>query len=192
MTTMREKIKEHSRLARMRSGQEVPEFVTIPSMPEIRCVMIPLLEKESQAGIVRAAALEVIDNAAGIQARDRVCIESDIWHALREPDDHDKRVFESIDDMLEALDATDISVLADELAALMDYASPAIDGMTDEQLDELKKAFGETDWSALTGRRWALVKMACQALFPDLLRVKSLGSTSTDSSTERSESGAST
>jgi hypothetical protein len=189
---MREKIREHSRLARMRAGQEVPEFVTIPSMPEIRCVIIPLTESESQAGIIRAAALDVLDNAAGIQARDRICIESDVWHALREPDDFTQRVFGSIDDMLEELDATDISVLADELAALMDYASPAIDGLTDEQLDELKKAFGETDWNGLTGRRWALVKMACQALFPDLLRVKSLGSTSTESSTGKNENAKST
>lgn len=167
-------------------------MTTIPSKPEIRVAMVPLIEREAQRGVIAAAQLEVQDNAAGLQARNRIALESDVWHSLREPSDPTAKVFESVDQMIDELDATDIDFLSDELSALMDYASPAIDGISEEQLNSLKKAFGETDWSALTGWQWAALKLACQALFPNLLRVKSLGSTSTESSMERSASGEST
>lgn len=194
MTSLRESIRGANRLARMRSGQEVPEYVEIPSMSGVRVWMVPLTEGEAQAGVIRAAMINVPDNAAGLQARNRAAIESDVFHSIREPGNIDKRVFESIEDMTAAdgLTSTDIDLLADNLAALMDYASPAIDGITDEKLDELKKAFGETDWSALTGRQWAVLKLACQALFPEILMVRSLGSTSTESSITKNENGEST
>lgn len=192
MTSVRDAIKDANRLARMRQGAEVPEYVDIPSKPGVRAWMVPLTEAESQIGVIRAAGLDVLDNMAGMQARNRAAIESDVWHSLREPGDVDLKVFENIEDMVEELDPTDIDFLADTLATLMDYASPSIDGMSDEELNDLKKAFGETDWSGLTGRQWAAVKVACQALFPDLLRAKSLGTTSTESLTETKENGAST
>lgn len=192
MTNVREAIREASRLARMRQGQDAAEFIDIPSMQGIRVCQVPLLEKEAQAGVIRAASLDVIDNAAGMQARNRAAIESDVWHSLREPGDPETKVFATVDEMVEQLQTTDIDYLADNLATLMDYASPSIDGLSDKDLNDLKKAFGETDWSALTGRQWAAVKLCCQALFPNLLRAKSLGSISTESSTEMNESGAST
>lgn len=176
----------------MRQGQDVGEPVTIPSMPSIRVQLVPLTEGESQAGIVLAAQLEVQDNAAGFHARNRIALQSDIFHAAREPGDLGIKVFESMEEMVEQLDGTDIDHLADNLAILMDYASPAIDGLSNEDLDDLKKAFGETDWSVLSGRQWAAVKLACQALFPDLLRVKSLGTSSIASATETNGNGEST
>jgi hypothetical protein len=176
--SIREAIRDANRLARMRQGQEAPEMTDIPSMPGIRCAQVPLTEAEASAGVIRAAALEVIDNQAGLQARNRAAIESDVWYSLREPDHLDAKVFASVEEMVESLVPTDIEYLADNLSALMDYASPAIDGLTDEGLAELKKAFGEIDWNALTGRQWAAVKQACQALFPALLLAKLRGSTS--------------
>jgi hypothetical protein len=178
----------------MRMGQEAPEFVDIPSMPGLRVAQVPLLEFESQAGVIRAASLDVPDNAAGIQARNRVAIESDVWHSLRDPDDATRKVFDSVDDMIGegGLEPSDIDYLADSLMLLMDYASPAIDGISEKVLDDLKKAFGETDLSGLTGRRWAAVKLCISVLFPELLRARLLGSGSTDSSTLTSESEEST
>lgn len=183
MSRILEAIKEQSRLARMRMGQDAPEYVEIPSMEGIRCVMVPLLEKEAHAGVLAAASIKVDDNAAGMQLRNRVAINSDVWHSLRDPDDNAKKVFESVEQMAEMLEPSDIDHLADQLTILMDYASPAADGLSDEEVEELKKAFGETDWSALTGRRWAAVKLCVSTLFPELLAVKSRGSGSTDSAT---------
>ena len=192
MTSVREAILASNRLAAMRAGQEAPHETTIPSKPEIRCSMVPLLEREAQRGVIRAAQLDVQDNAAGLQARNRAALESDVWHSLREPSDPATKVFETVEQMVDELDATDIDFLSDELSALMDYASPAIDGFSQEQLDDLKKAFGETDWSALTGWQWAALKLACQALFPNLLRARSLTSTSTESATTRNANDEST
>lgn len=192
MSRILEAIKEQSRLARMRMGQDAPEYVEIPSMPGIRCVMVPLLEKEAHAGVLAAASLKVDDNAAGMQLRNRVAIDHDVWNALRDPDDTDKKVFESVDQMTGLLDPSDIDHLADELTLLMDYASPTADGLSDAEVEELKKAFAETDWSALTGRRWAAVKLCVSTLFPELLVVKSRGSGSTDSATTTNGNDAST
>jgi hypothetical protein len=192
MATVREAIREQNRLARMRNGQDVPERVDIPSMPGIGACLVPLTEAEAQRGIVAAADLDVNDNQAGMMARERAATISDIWHALREPGDPDQRVFETPEDMTATLKPTDIDHLADTLVTLQDYASPSVDGMSEEELDDLKKAFGETDWSALTGRRWAAMKLCCSILFPELLAVKLRGFSSIDSSTPTNESGEST
>lgn len=190
--SIREAIREANRLTRMRMGQEAPDFVDIPSKQGVRAAQVPLTERESQAGLIRAAALEVQDNAAGLQARNRAAIESDVWNSLREPDNPDAKVFTSIDEMTDELEGSDIDYLADNLMLLMSYASPSIDGLSDAQLDDLKKAFGETDWSALTGQRWAALKLACSTLFPELLLVKSRGTGSTELLTTRSENDEST
>lgn len=183
MTRILDAIKEQTRLSRMRMGQDAPEFIDIPSKPEIRVVQVPLTEREAQIGVMAAASIKVEDNAAGLQLRNRTAIASDVWHSLRDPDNPEKRVFDSVDEMVDELDPSDIDYLADGLAMLMEYASPSVDGLSDEAVEELKKAFGEIDWSVLTGRRWAAVKLCVSTLFPELLAVKSRGSGSTDSST---------
>ena len=127
MATVREAMREQHRLARMRNGQDVPERVDIPSMSGIGACLVPLTEAESQRGIVAAADLNVNDNQAGMMARERAATISDIWHALREPSDIDRRVFATPEDMTTTLVPTDIDYLADKLTLLQDYASPAIE-----------------------------------------------------------------
>jgi hypothetical protein len=180
MSTVREAIREQNRLTRMRLGQEVGERVQIPSV-EVGVLLVPLTEGESQQGLFAAAALEVPDNQAGLMARERAATISDVWHAVRDPGDATRKVFATPDEMVEELDPRDIDYLADQLVLIQSYASPALDGLSQEELNELKKAFGETDWSGLTGRRWAAVKLCCSILFPELLQVKLRGSSSTDS-----------
>lgn len=191
-SSIRDTIKEQSRLARMRMGQDAPEMVDIPSLTEVRVAQVPLTEREAQQGVILSASLEVLDNAGGLQARNRACIESDVWNSLRDPSDPEAKVFDSIEDMNGDLLSSDIDYLADNLMLLMSYASPSIDGLSDADLEDLKKVFGETDWSALTGRRWAAVKLCCETLFPELLQAKLRGIGSTDSSTSRSASDEST
>lgn len=192
MTTMADKLRESNRLARMRQGAEVAEDITLPSNNEVHFWQVPLNEAEQQMGVMHAAKLDVLDNAGGIALRNRAASVSDVWHSLREPGKIDQHAFESIEDMTALLEPADIDYLIDGLSLLMEYASPAVDKMTDEDLSDLKNAFGETDWSGLTGRRWAAVKLTCQVLFPELLQAKLLGSSSTDSSTQTSASSEST
>jgi len=171
----------------MRLGQLAPEFVDIPSMNGIRVALVPLIEAESQRGMMRAAELEVPDNVAGIQLRNRAALESDVYHAMRDPENIDKQLFESVDTMVEELEPSDIDALADHLMTLMEYASPSIDGLSEEDLLDLKKGFAEIDLRVLTGQQWAAVKLCFQALLPNLLAVKLRGTLSTDSSMLMSE-----
>lgn len=188
-TTVREAIRAKSRIARMRMGQDVGDTIDIPSMPGVRATLVPLTEAEAQAGLIRAATIDVTDNTAGLMARNRASMESDVWNALRELGDINAKVFDSIEDMTgpDGLEPDDIDHIHEALAVLMDYASPAIDGMSEADFADLKKAFAQIDLNALSGREWAAVKLACRYLFPNLLRAKLLGTYSTESSTERSE-----
>lgn len=190
-TRIRDAIKNASRLTRMRQGQLAFEYIEFDSLvgdsgDKVRLAQIPINESEAQRGIIEAANLGVADNYAGMTARNRAAMLSDVWHSLRDPSDLTKMAFESIEEMADALEPTEIDKGIDCLAMLMDYASPSIDGLSQEDLDDLKKAFAGTDWSALSGRRWAAVKQCCLTLVPELLQVKLSGSSSTDSSTTTS------
>lgn len=192
MSEIRERIREQTRLKRMRLGQEAPELIDIPSLDGVRIGLVPLTEAESQAGLIRAAALDVIDNSAGMQARNRATVESDVWHACRVPDSPEQRVWPTIEEMCADIEPSDMDWLFDQLTTLMDYASPVIDGISPEDLAELKKGFALIDWNELTGRRWSALKLCLSILSPELLQARYFSSISTMKSTETSESDEST
>lgn len=192
MSLIGDKIKEANRLTRMRLGQDAPEFIDLPAHPEIRVAMVPLSERETQAGMLYAAALDVPDNTAGINARNRAAVNSDVWNAMRDPGNLDAKVFDSVDAMVDELEPFEIDHLADGLTVLMDYASPSVDGITDEMLSDLKKASEATEWSGLYGRRWAVVKLYLSVMSPELLAASLSGAGSTNSSTEKTASAEST
>lgn len=188
MTRISDAIREGTRLARMRLGQEVPEWFTVPSKTDVRVALVPLTEAETQQGVIAAASLEVVDNAAGLAARNRMALHHDLWRAMRDPQDPQQLAFDSPTEMTELLTPDDIDFFSDHLTTLMDYASPSVDGLSEKDLDDLKKAFAEIDLNVLTGRQWAAVKLCFQALLPELLQAKLFGSISTESLTGTNES----
>jgi hypothetical protein len=198
MSAIKEAIKSANRLSRLRMGNAVFEYIEFESLAgddgPVRLAQVPLSEAEVQQGILAAASVELpaTNNMAEMTARNRAAQVSDVWYSLRTPDDLSVKAFESADQLAETLSPTEIDRAVDSLAVMMDYASPALDGISEEDLEELKKNFAKTDWSELSGRRWAAVKLCCQVLLPELLQVKLSGSTSTESSTQRSEESAST
>lgn len=178
----------------MRMGQAYWEPLTLPSLKAqngdpIRLAQVPLTEAETQQGIVAAASVDIpaTNNLAEITVRNRAAQVSDVWYSLRDPDDLSQKAFESVEEMVDTLEPTDVDIAVDSLAMMMDYASPSLDGLSEEALNDLKKAFVATEWSALSGRRWAAVKLCCQVLTPELLQAKLSGSTSTESSTLMSD-----
>lgn len=188
--SMREQIRKSQRLTRMRLGQQVFEWFEFESIvaddgSKYRVAMVTLNEAEVQRSVFYAAELDVADNMIGTVLRDRAAKQHDVWLSLREPDDIETLVFESVVEMVETLESNDIDRAVTQLSLLMDYASPVLDNISAEDLNDLKKAFAATEWSALTGPQWAAVKLCCQQLLPDLLQAKLSGSTSTESSTER-------
>jgi hypothetical protein len=176
------------KLARMRMGQESCEIVDIPSDPEMRVALVPLTEKEMQEGITAAAALHAPgDNMAAAILRDRHRQCCDMWHSARLTNDLQVKAFDSVEQMVEVLDNVDINVLGERYILMVDESSPAVDGLSDADLADLKKDFGTIPWSELSGKRWAAVKLCHSVLFPGQLLDRSLGSTSTSSSTPTSE-----
>lgn len=192
MSSVREKILEAQRLKRMRLGQEVCEFVEFVSVEDLRLALVPLNDAEVQSGVIAAAELDLPDNFATMQARNHASQASDVWNALRDPQDWSVKAFASVHEMQTTLDPADIENTFDQLTVLMTYASPTLDGLSDEVLAALKDNFAQMDLNALSGRARAALRLFFSLSLPDVLRANSSGSTSTDSSTEKNESEEST
>lgn len=176
----------------MRMGQEVPDFAYLRSNPEIRMAIVPLLEREAQLAWVQAADAEVRDNAYGVEARDKILKCWTLAYALRQPDNIDQRVFESGEQLAEELDDIDVGWLGEQYEATTEYASPALEGLTDEQMSELKKVLDTIDLNELSGRAWWLLKAFLLTVSGDQLRDRSLLHTSTPSLTGTSDEPEST
>lgn len=150
-------LRESRRVAKMRMGQGAPEYVVLKSDPEIRMAIVPLTEAEYQQALDAAATLELPDNGYAIELRDRTLQVHTLLHALREIGDPARKVFGSTQEMLDeetGLQPIDVNYIMDEYQRMIDFSSPALDGLSDDQLDDLKKAFVTIDWSALSGKPW--------------------------------------
>jgi hypothetical protein len=192
IATAREAIKEGSRLRRMRLGQDAPEFEYLRSNPEIRVALVPLTEAENEYSLKAAMQLPAEDNTQGLLYRDRWQQMCDLWQATREPHDIEKKVFESVEEMTTELEARDINYLSEAYMRMLDESTPLQDGVTDEQLEELKKAFVTIDWSVLSGKAWWHLKQCLSYLGQEPLKVKLPGSSSMASLTGRSDETTST
>lgn len=152
-----EKLKESRRVAKMRMGQASPDFVSLKSNPEIRFALVPLIEKEYQQALEQAASLETADNGYGTELRDRVLQTTMLFFALREPDNATERAFSSHEQMLSedyGLETVDINYLLEYYERMVDFSSPALEGLSEEAMTDLKKACVTIDWNALSGKPW--------------------------------------
>jgi hypothetical protein len=196
MAELRDRIREQSRIARIRMGQDAPQLFDIPSLQEgderVRVALVPLTEKEAQMGLMASANVEVIDNAAGLNLRDRVAVEWDVWNACRLPDDTTKKVWASVDEMVEDLQSSDIDWLFDQLTLLEAYQSPSLVNMTQAQVDELKKAFVTIEWRELTGRQANALALCIFTLLPTLQQASQHSFGFIPNLTSKSESDSST
>lgn len=150
-------LREGRRIAKIRLGQAAPDFVPLKSNPDVRIALVPLTEAEYQQALEAAAMIDIPDNAYGIEVRDRTAQVHSLYHAIREPGDPSKKVFSSVESMLDpenGLEPIDINYLAEYYNRMIDFSSPTLEGLSDEQLDELKKALVTIDWSALSGKPW--------------------------------------
>ena len=177
-TTTRDKIKER-RLARMRSGQSTCDFVVLPSDPEIRLAIVPLTEADYRNVLEKVAAVPAGDDLAGVQIKDRVQAQEILVRAIREEGDLTQRVYNEVEEMNEDLEIHDIDHAIDCYNEMVFQSSPSLDGIPPEELENLKKALQEMDWSALSGRSWYAAKRFLGTIMPSPLLDKSPGSSST-------------
>jgi len=184
--TTKDRIRER-RLDRMRLGQAACEFVTLPSDPEIRLCMIPLTEAEYIQALEKVRELNAEDNLAGMAVRDRIQAQEIIVRAVREEKDLTLRVYDTTDEMLEDLEVQDIDELWDRYMEMVARSSPSIDGIPEEEFENLKKALQAMDWNELSGRQWYAARRFLMSITPAPLLDNSPGFTSTSSSTTTSE-----
>jgi hypothetical protein len=186
MANTRGKIKER-RLERMRMGQATCSYADLVSDPEVKVALVPLTEAEYEQCLEIVANLAAQDNIAGFALRDRRQAQEILVRSIREESDLTERIYDSISEMMEDLEVSDIDQLIDEYNEMTEMANPRIDGIPEEELEELKKALQEVEWSELSDRSWYPAKRFLGTIMPLLHRDNLLGSTSTKSSTTTSE-----
>lgn len=179
MSSVREQLVQR-RLDRMRLGQAVCAYVTLPSDPEIRFALVPLSDAEAENALVLAAQMDVPDNVAGLMARDhRQKIEL-LASSVRDPEKLDNRLYRDGNELQQELEEGDVNALYDEYLEMSEKSNPSMEGIAPEEFDELKKVLLEIPWNDLSGRSWFAAKRFLGALYQDgLLRANSLGSIST-------------
>ena len=178
MGVSKDEIKKR-RIERMRQGQNAGVIIGLEGT-EMRFSLVPLTEREFDAGISYAASIEVEDNIGGAEKRDRAQMHSDIFHASRTIENLQSHYFEDIEAVKE-LDVAEINFIAENYAMMALETSPTLDGLSEEALQELKKSFGEIEWNELSGPQWIALKRCLLITLPMQLMDKLSGSTSTDS-----------
>lgn len=182
-SSTRERIRER-RLDRMRLGQAACDFVVLPSDPEIRVAVVPLTEADYRNVLEKVSKLASSDDLAGIQIKERVQAEEILVRAIREEHDLQTRVYDNVDELLEDFEVHDIDHAIDVYNEMIEKASPSLEGIPEEELENLKKLLAAMDWNDLSGSAWYAAKRFLSRVSPQLLRARSLGSSSTSSATE--------
>jgi hypothetical protein len=159
----------------MRLGQAVCEPVQLQSDPEMKLYIVPLNEAEYKSAWAAVEKMKAEENVAGMMMRDRQLAREIIFRAVREPDDLTQKVFESVEEMSETLDVTDMDALIDEYNEMISISSPSLEGISPQEFDELKKVLQTMDWNALSGRSWYAAKRFLSTISPSLLQGNSLG-----------------
>lgn len=157
-TSTLERLRE-SRLKRMRMGQSSASIIKIPSNPEHRVAIVPLLEGEYDECMRAAAQVDVPDNVAGASVMDREERRQVVCRAAREVDDFSKRVFTDSITMMEILEPSDVNYLYDAYIELQLEISPSMDELSESEVDFLKGVFERMPWNDLSGRQvYALIR----------------------------------
>lgn len=173
--------REH-RLSAMRLGQAACEIFVVPSDPEVRMAMVPLLESEYLKTLRMAASEDLPVTDAGNLVRDEFQRVEVLAIALREMDDLSTRVFNSSAELQEVLEVQDINVAWDTYLEMVNQQSPAIEMVPEEDFEELKKVFGTIRMSELSGPQWYALMRFLRLILPNLLTGNSLGLSSTSTS----------
>jgi hypothetical protein len=176
---VRDQLKER-RLTRMRLGQEASVVYPVPSNEEVKIALVPLTEAEYDHALVAAVSLEVPDNTAGNQLRDRRSQQEILIRSMRIPEKLEDRVFDTCDQLREILDWSDINFFMDAYFELAENVAPQIGGLTEEEIDDLKKVFKEIAWNELSGAQWYALRRFLLSLSPEQLLDKLPGSSLTN------------
>jgi hypothetical protein len=185
-STTLQRIKER-RLDKMRLGQATCEVMPLPSDPEVRIALVPLLESEYMLTLQKAAAKDFPESQAGLTALEEWQRSELLALAIREVENLEKRVFESANELQSTLEVADINNAWDLYLEMVNTQSPAIEQIPEEEFNEIKKVLSEIRMSELSGIQWYALMRFLRSILPNLLTANSLGSSSTSMSILTSE-----
>jgi hypothetical protein len=134
-----------------------------------------------------AASLNVPDNVAGNQLRDRAESREILSYSIRDPKDVSQRIYSSGVQLADDLEPVDVGFLIERYYEMADSNSPSLERLPEKEQAELKKALQEMDWNELTGRQWYAASRFLLSLMPKPLGDSLLGYGSTTPSTTTSE-----
>src|SRR5215471_21599861 len=124
----REKIRER-RLERMRLGQAVCDYVSLPSDPEIRVCIVPLTEADYLKVLEKVNSVIANDDIAGMAVRERTQAQEICVRAIREEHDLTKRIYDRADEMLEDFEVADVDEIFDRYREMTQQSSPSLEGI---------------------------------------------------------------
>ena len=197
MASTAERIRER-KLERMRLGQAVCDYVPLPSDPEIRVAIVPLTEAEYYKVLNEVNAIQTGDDLAGVSLKDRVTAQQTLVWAIREPENLLQRVYvddeegTALEKLLDTLEVSDIDEIVDRYNEMVEQSSPSLEGIPEEELENIKKALQTMDWNELSGGAWYAAKRFLSKITPSPLLDNFAGSISTNSSITTSDSQEST
>ena len=168
------------KLDRMRLGQAACDIIELPSDSEIRIAIVPLTEGEFAICQAAMVAKDYDDTTAGVMQADRDLRRQIILLACRETNDLSKRLFQTENELMDTLDHSDVNYITEQYAAMVDTSSPSLEGLSPEDMDELKKALMKINWSDLSGRSWYLLKLFLSTISEQQLLGSLHGSFSTN------------
>jgi hypothetical protein len=171
----------------MRLGQAVCDYVTLPSNPDVRVAIVPLTEAEYLQALNKVTQLPQSDDLAGVSLKDRVQAQEIVVRAVREEQNLTERVWDDISEMMEVLEVNDVDEIIDRYNEMVEKSSPSLDGIPQEEMDNIKKGLQTMEWSELSGSAWYAAKRFLSRIMPSPLLDNLPGSTSTNSSTGTSE-----
>lgn len=171
---------QENRLAKLREGQAAGEICLIDD--DTRCVLVPLTDGEWLKALSIADRYETAGSEAGFMAREEMLKEATLLFACREMFDFSQNFFNGLDEVA-SLDHHVIHRMYDEYLEMIAVASPPFLALGEEELEILKKVWGQIEWSELTGRQWYAAQRFLNSIRPNSRQGNSFGLQSTKSST---------
>jgi hypothetical protein len=186
MSKTLEAMKE-SRLAKMREGQAGGTVVEFPNKPEIRFILVPLTDGEYLKSLQIAGAADLEANEAGIIARDHIQKQAVIMYAAREMQDWTSMVFSSTAEVGEGLEQHELNYVYDLYLEMVADNSPSLYMLSDEEFDNLKKAWQRIEWNELSGTQQYAAMRFLNSILAGSLADSFFGSPSTSKLTQTTE-----
>lgn len=169
----------------MRTGQASGDVVVLPSDGETRFVVVPLTDGEYLKALSMSDSVDASEGISGLTVRDEVLKQAILLYCCREIHDWTEHFFTTVEEVAE-MDTEDVNHAYDIYLELIAVASPSIQMMDDEGIENLKKVWSLIEWNELSGRQLYAAQRFLNSVQNDLLRASYSGSPSTLKSTTTS------